>query len=95
MEPSDHPVGKGLGHFLGAMRVDGFRPLDEFKSHLDNWIERFSSAKRISEDQKVIIPGEPELIAETERRISGIPIIDEVYRDLNDLADKLGISRLN
>lgn len=95
MEPSDNPVGLGLGHFLGAMRVDGFRPVEEFKTHLDNWIERFSSAKPISEDQKVIIPGEPELIAEIERQSNGIPLIDEVCNDLNGLADKLGISRLS
>ena len=94
MEPSENPVGKGLGHFLGAMRVDGFRPVDEFKNHLDNWIERFSSAKTIDKDQKVIIPGEPEFIAENERRISGIPIIDEVCKDLNAMAEKLGIDPL-
>lgn len=94
MEPSDNPVGKGIGHFLGAMRVDGFRPVDEFKSHLDNWIERFKSAKPIHEDQKVIIPGEPELWAEKERSISGIPIIDDVYKDLNEIADKFGIEKL-
>jgi hypothetical protein len=94
MEPSSNPVGLGLGHFLGAMRVDGFRPVDDFKNHLDNWIERFSNAKRTHEDQKVIIPGEPELIAERERAINGIPLIDEVCKDLNSLADKLGIDRL-
>lgn len=94
MEPSDNPVGKGLGHFLGAMRVDGFRPIDEFKNHLDNWIERFSSAKTIDKDQKVIIPGEPEFIAENERRISGIPIIEGVCKDLNAVAGKLGIGPL-
>ncbi len=95
LDPSDDPVGKGIGHFLGAMRVDGFRPVDEFKSHLDNWIERFKSAKTISEDQKVIIPGEPELLAEAERKLGGIPLIDEVYHDLNGLAERFGIERLH
>jgi LDH2 family malate/lactate/ureidoglycolate dehydrogenase len=94
MEPSANPVGLGLGHFLGAMRVDGFRPVDEFKIHLDNWIERFSSARPIHEDQKVIIPGEPELIAEKDRTINGIPLIDEVCKDLNEIAQKLGIEKL-
>lgn len=95
MEPSDNPVGKGLGHFLGAMRVDGFRPVDEFKNHLDNWIERFSSAKPINKNQKVIIPGEPEFIAENERRIHGIPLIDEICKDLNSLAEKFGIKPIS
>ena len=94
MEPSTNPVGKGIGHFLGAMRVDGFRPIDEFKSHLDNWIDRFSTAKSISEEQKVIIPGQPEVAAEKERKLNGIPLIDDVCKDLNEVAEKLGIGKL-
>lgn len=94
MEPSKDPVGEGIGHFLGAMRVDGFRPVDEFKSHLDNWIERFSNAKTVDPNQKVIIPGQPEIEAEKERKLNGIPLIDDVCKDLNDIAEKLGIAKL-
>lgn len=95
LEPSANPVGEGLGHFLGAMRVDGFRPAADFKSHLDNWVERFKSAKTIDPDKKVIIPGEPEHEFEQKRKISGIPLIDVVVNDLNELAEKLGIQGLN
>src|SRR5436190_5323717 len=41
--PAQQP-GKGIGHFLGAMRIDAFRPADEFKKHMDNWIKGFRSA---------------------------------------------------
>src|SRR5690606_40723432 len=47
LEPPSDPVGLGIGHFLGAMRVDGFRPAQEFKQHMDNWVERFKRAKPI------------------------------------------------
>ncbi len=94
LEPSSNPVGEGLGHFFGAMRVDGFRPAQDFKEHLDNWIERFKSAKTIDPNKKVIIPGEPEYDFEQERKISGIPIIDVVVNDLNELAAKLEIKGL-
>jgi len=76
------------------MRVDGFRPVNEFKDHLDNWIERFKSAKAINPDQPVIIPGEPELEAEAYRAINGIPLVDAVVEDLNTLAKRFGIDRL-
>jgi LDH2 family malate/lactate/ureidoglycolate dehydrogenase len=94
LEPSANPVGEGIGHFLGAMRVDGFRPAQDFKDHLDNWIERFKSAKTIDPDKKVIIPGEPEYAFEIERKKNGIPLIDAVVNDLNELATKLGIATL-
>ena len=94
LDPPTDPVGEGIGHFLGAMRIDGFRPAADFKSHLDNWIERFKSAKTIDPDKRVIIPGEPEFAFEQERVVSGIPLIDAVVDDLNVLADKLGLSRL-
>lgn len=94
LDPPTDPVGSGIGHFVGAMRVDGFRPVDEFKSHLDNWIERFKSSATIDSDQKVIIPGEPETEAEADRRINGIPLVDSVVKDLNELAERFGIEPL-
>jgi LDH2 family malate/lactate/ureidoglycolate dehydrogenase len=94
LEPPADPVGLGIGHFVGAMRVDGFRPVDEFKTHLDNWIVRFKSAATVQPGQQVIIPGEPELTAQADRSQNGIPLVDAVVTDLNTLAEKFGISKL-
>lgn len=95
LDPPNDPVGMGIGHFVGAMRVDGFRPVDEFKQHMDNWIHRFKSSATIDPNQKVIIPGEPELGAEAERKINGIPLVDAVVRDLNEIAEKFGVEKLS
>lgn len=94
LEPPSDPVGEGIGHFFGAMSVSGFRPAEEFKAHMDNWIERFKSAKTVDPNKKVIIPGEPEYEFERERIVNGIPLIDVVVDDLNELAKKLGIATL-
>ncbi len=94
LDPLDNQPGEGIGHFLGAMRVDGFRPKEDFKNHLDNWISTFKAAKPINPAQPVIIPGEPETQAETERKQNGIPLIDVVVIDLNDLAQKFGVNKL-
>jgi L-2-hydroxycarboxylate dehydrogenase (NAD+) len=81
--------GKGIGHFLGAMRIDAFRPATDFKGHMDNWIRRFRSATPIPGQEKVLIPGDPEREMEIERRTSGIPLLPAVVEDLKALAQKL------
>jgi LDH2 family malate/lactate/ureidoglycolate dehydrogenase len=87
--PED-PVGEGIGHFFGAMRIDAFRPAEEFKSHMDNWIERFRSAPPI-EGEKVLIPGDPEREMESERMKKGIPLLAPVAQDLEELGVKLEV----
>ena len=91
---SENPVGQGIGHFFGAMRIDGFRDPEEFKSHMDNWIQTFRTAKRVNEDQPVIIPGDPEREMEEIRIKEGIPLLDKVLLDLNELASKIGIETI-
>ncbi|MDE3125009.1 MAG: Ldh family oxidoreductase [Bacteroidota bacterium] len=91
--PQNMP-GKGLGHFFGAMRIDAFRPADEFKAHMDNWIERFRAAKPIDNQQKVLIPGDPERDIEALRMKDGIPLLAPVMNDLNSIAIKFGLAEL-
>jgi L-2-hydroxycarboxylate dehydrogenase (NAD+) len=88
--PENMP-GEGIGHFFGAMRIDAFRPATDFKDNMDNWIQRFRSAKTTAGEEKVIIPGEPETAMEIERKTSGIPLIESVVEDLNELSNKFDI----
>ena len=84
--------GEGIGHFFGAMRIDAFRPADEFKTNIDNWIRRFRSAKPIPGQEKVLIHGDLEREMEYERKRSGIPVEDTVLADLKTLGKKFGIT---
>ena len=83
--------GKGIGHFFGAMRIDAFRPADEFKYHMDKWIRRFRSATPAAGQERVLIPGDPEREMEMERIVQGIPLLPSVVADLKGLAEKLGV----
>jgi L-2-hydroxycarboxylate dehydrogenase (NAD+) len=86
------PVGEGIGHFFGAIRIDAFRPASEFKQHMDKWIETFRNAKTTKESDKVIIPGDPEREMEVERMKTGIPLLAPVIKDLEDLAGKFSVT---
>lgn len=83
--------GKGIGHFFGAMRVDAFRPADEFKQHMDKWIRRFRAAIPAPGHEKVLIPGDPEREMEALRLQQGIPLLAPVVEDLKGLAAKVGV----
>ncbi|WP_370089798.1 Ldh family oxidoreductase [Ekhidna sp.] len=91
IDPAPNPVGEGLGHFFGAMRIDAFRDGEEFKSHMDNWIERFRASKTVNPDEKVLIPGDPEREMTAERLKNGIDLLDPVVEDLKELGEKLGV----
>ena len=84
-------VGKGTGHFLGAMRIDAFRPADAFLRDMDTWIKRFRAADAIPGKQ-VIIPGDPERELEVIRRQAGIPLLDPVVSDLKALASRFHVN---
>lgn len=82
--------GEGIGHFVGAMRVDGFRPLEDFNTHTENWIERFKSSASV-EGKEVLVPGEPETAEQKIREQNGIPLTDAVVKDLEELGRKLEV----
>jgi LDH2 family malate/lactate/ureidoglycolate dehydrogenase len=90
LQPSANPVGEGLGHFFGAMRVDAFRPAAEFKAHMDNWISTFRQAKAV-EGKQVLIPGDPEREMAAHRLLDGIPLLETVVQDLETVGARFGV----
>ncbi len=88
--PAQQP-GKGIGHFIGAIRVDAFRTSSDYKKDMDHWIRGFRNAKPINGQKEVLVPGDPERLATQERMQSGIPLHDDVIKDLQVLAEKFSI----
>jgi L-2-hydroxycarboxylate dehydrogenase (NAD+) len=84
-------VGQGTGHFFGAMRIDAFRPADEFKAKMDEWIETFRSSKPSPKETHVVIPGDPERIATERIMREGIYLVPAVSKDLSEIATELGL----
>ena len=84
-------VGKGIGHFFGAMRIDGFIDADEFKRQIDEYVRVFRATKPAHGTNGPLIPGDPEREAERERRKNGVPLILPVIEELRDISRKTGI----
>jgi LDH2 family malate/lactate/ureidoglycolate dehydrogenase len=84
-------VGKGIGHFFGAMRIDAFIAPDAFKEQIDEYIRVFRATKPAPDTSGPLIPGDPEREAEQVRRKNGVPLILPVVEELRDISQKIGI----
>jgi LDH2 family malate/lactate/ureidoglycolate dehydrogenase len=73
------------------MRIDAFRPKEEFKQHMDQWIGRFREATPIEGYERVLIPGDPEREIAVQRHKDGIPLLAPVFEDLKNLAKKFNL----
>jgi LDH2 family malate/lactate/ureidoglycolate dehydrogenase len=90
-ETPKRSVGKGIGHFFGAMRIDGFIDGDEFKRQVDDYIRVFRATEPAPGTNGPLIPGDPEREAEQVRRAHGIPLILPVIEELQDISQKTAI----
>lgn len=90
----EQSVGKGIGHFFGAMDIDGFMDVDTFKKRIDDWVRTFRKTKAASGTNGPLIPGDPERFAWEERTKSGIPLLAAVVKDLRWVAEQTGVDKL-
>ncbi len=84
-------VGKGIGHFFGAMRIDGFRDPTEFKRQIDDLVRTFRRTKPAPGTDGPLIPGDPERASERVRKAEGVPLVAAVVEDLRDISKRTGI----
>ncbi len=87
----DKSVGEGLGHFFGAMRVDAFRPAEEFKASMDEWIQTFRSATPAEGQDRVYIPGDIEREKKATIMSEGIKLVEAVEADLREVGAEFGL----
>ena len=84
-------VGKGIGHFFGALRIDAFIDKDEFKRQIDDFIRTLRKTRPAPGTAGPLIPGDPEREAEAIRRREGIPLVAAVVEELRDISKQTGI----
>jgi LDH2 family malate/lactate/ureidoglycolate dehydrogenase len=84
-------VGKGVGHFFGALRIDAFIDRDEFKRQIDELVRTLRKTRPAPGTAGPLIPGDPEREAEAIRRRDGIPLVSAVVEELRDISRQTGI----
>ena len=79
------------GHFFGAIRVDTFRPVDEFKKDMDRLIRELKSTPPMAGQEHVYVAGQIEFETAEERAERGIPLLPSVLRGLREVGEQLGV----
>ena len=76
----------GTGHAFMAIRIDVFRPLEEFLADMDDMLGELRRARPAEGAERVLVPGDLEYETEQERRANGIPVHPEVLEKLREIA---------
>ena len=81
----------GNGTVLVALDIEAFMPLEEY---LEKAAEFWAQAKRVGAgplNAEVLMPGEIEDLTRTRRLAEGIPVTDEVRRQISELAARVKV----
>ncbi len=84
-----------LGHHGAAMivmRADLLRPLEDYRARADLLQRRIRAVPPAPGFEEVLVPGDPEQRTREIRERDGIPIYDDVWRDLVETAESLGVA---
>jgi LDH2 family malate/lactate/ureidoglycolate dehydrogenase len=79
------------GHFFGAIRVDAFRPVLEFKQDMDRLIRDLKATPPAKGQERVYVAGEIEFETAAERAEHGVPLHRSVLKGLREVGEQLGV----
>ncbi len=74
-----------------AIDISKFRPLEDFKSMMDDMIRTLHNTPAEPGEDRVLVAGDPEWEAEAERLDKGIPMHPTQYDEMRSRAQELGV----
>lgn len=77
--------------FHMAIDVSKLQPVSQFKAAADGFARALKSVEPAQGFESVIVPGEFEARNEEQRRVEGIPLRDEDWQGVKDVASRLGV----
>jgi L-2-hydroxycarboxylate dehydrogenase (NAD+) len=90
-QPSSLGEADDVEHFVGAINVDAFTPIEEFKTMMDNFMRVLKETPPAPGHERVLVAGQPEAEMESDRRENGIPLHREVIKFLRDTCKEMRI----
>src|SRR5437868_3767350 len=82
------------GHFILALDIARFLPLEDYKVEVDRHVRELKESKRLPGVDQIRMPGERRLACRDDRRRNGVPLAAALVAQLDKLAAELGIKPL-
>jgi len=79
-------------HLMMAMNISAIMEPDEMKSRMADFADRIHTSPMWDETKEMLLPGEPEYRKELSRKVNGIPLPQNLYQELLELAEDLEVS---
>jgi len=85
------PIMRHQGVTMIAFRADQFQPFEDYASRADEMLGRVRAIPPAPGFGEVLAPGDPEARTRAIRQRDGIPIADDVWQSITDVAASLNI----
>ncbi|MDI6883712.1 MAG: Ldh family oxidoreductase [Hadesarchaea archaeon] len=79
------------GDFMIAIDPAAFGSADEFKARVKKFVAQLKKSRKAPGVEEILVPGEPEFRTRETRLKEGIPIAEEVWIELKQIAKELGV----
>jgi LDH2 family malate/lactate/ureidoglycolate dehydrogenase len=93
MAGPDFVTHRRLGHFFIVIDPGKFVSREAYSQAMEAYLADLRALPG-RKNMKVMAPGDREWATEDDRQLHGIPVADQLRIDLDDLADRLGVARL-
>ena len=71
-----------VGHFFAAVKIENFRPVDDFKTDMDRYIRKLKATEKLPGHDRIFIHGEKEFELAERAIKTGVPLMPEVVEAL-------------
>jgi len=91
LEGKEGKAPPSTGHFLGAIKLSGFREPSLIYAQIAQTLDMIRNSKKAPGHDRIFIPGEFEDMAEKENRQLGIPLTPAVLEQVRRLNQRFGL----
>jgi LDH2 family malate/lactate/ureidoglycolate dehydrogenase len=97
MIPSMYDVNQkqSISHFMLTIDIKQLIPLEIYYSSVKQLVSYIKDSKKAEGTDHIYLPGEIEFLKEKRNKEAGVPMEEQTFHNLNELARNLGVDELS